>query len=436
MDVTRQQVQDIVAQTEGDDAVIEQFHYTSSIRFYKIDIGVSNASYLLAAADKTPDSKSLLAMQPLSLSTIRDFLSDISNNTKMPVPDLRSFDDSLARYPFHYLLLRLPSPNAQSLSSLRSSGALTPQQDALLDLKLGTFIHSMHSLQNDWFGDTFMLLLDALLCELESSGEMQKTLVEDIRRYPSRAIGSFLFEDAEVPTLVWLTGSADDVYVQISEPCGLNQEARVDIAHVLPTFDRVVWGDPMLEAFFMPPGPSKALEEGYLEGEGGTLIIFPRQRTKRIHLNVLMSYTWIPFKFFWLLHLHFDTLLPLKLISKHHHSPNSTLDTVIMRIPYLLAFMEYVFVCHPTARGRRMIGLNAIRGNGSTGDHTLCKTPNSSGLHIKYVGRLLITQERDEVIVKLSIRHPNVWMQSNLLVHTRAKPSLRLADLGLHLRRR
>ncbi|KAG1758117.1 hypothetical protein EDD22DRAFT_957212 [Suillus occidentalis] len=257
---------------------IQRFSYTSSIRFYKIDIGVSNASYLLAAADKTPDSKSLLAMQPLSLSTIRDLLSDISNNTKMPVPDLRSFDDSLARYPFHYLLLRLPSPNAQSLSSLRSSGALTPQQDALLDLKLGTFIHSMHSLQNDWFGVPGTQPDE----ELESSGEMQKTLVEDIRRYPSRAIGSFLFEDAEVPTLVWLTGSADDVYVQISEPCGLNQEARVDIAHVLPTFDRVVWGDPMLEAFFMSPGPSKVLKEGYLEGEGGTLIIFPRQRTKRM----------------------------------------------------------------------------------------------------------------------------------------------------------
>lgn len=312
MDVTRQQAQNIVAQTEGDDAVIEQFHeicnkrfsYTSSIRFYKIDIGTSNASYLLAAAHKTPDSKSFSAMQSLSLGKIRDLLSEISNNTKMPVPGLRSFDDSLAQYPFHYLLLRLPSPNAQSLSSLRSSGALTPQQDALLDLKLGTFIHSMHSLQNDWFGvpgtqpdeevcyswqDTFMLLLDGLLCELESSGEIQKTLVEDIRRYLSRAIGSFLFEDAEVPTFVWLTGSADDVYVQISEPCGPNQEARVDIAYVLPTFDRVVWGDPMLEAFFMPPGPSKALEEGYLEGEGGTLIIFPRQRTKRMWYTVFLA---------------------------------------------------------------------------------------------------------------------------------------------------
>lgn len=314
MDVTQQQAQDIVAQTEGDDAVIEQFQeicnkrysYTSCIRFYKIDILLRNASYLLATAPKTPGSEpaSESVMQPLSLGTIRDLLSEISNNTKMPVPESRSFDDSLARYPFHYLLLRLPSPNAQSLSSLRSSGTLTPLQDTLLDLKLGTFLHSMHSLQNDWFGvpgtqpdeelcyswqDTFMLLLDGLLCELESSGEMQKTLVEEIRRYLSRAIGSFLFEDAEVPTLVWLTGSADDVYVQVSEPCGPNQEARFDIAYVLPTFDRVVWGDPMLEAFFMPPGPSKALEEGYLEGEGGTLMIFPRQRTKRMWYTLFLA---------------------------------------------------------------------------------------------------------------------------------------------------
>ncbi|KAG2143193.1 hypothetical protein BD769DRAFT_1038474 [Suillus cothurnatus] len=312
MDVTRQQMQDIVAQTEGDDAVIEQFHeicnkrfsYTSSIRFYKIDTVLRNASYLLAAAPKTPGSKPVSVMQPLSLNTIRDLLSEISNNTKLPVPEFRSFDDSLARYPFHYLFFRLPSPNVQSLSSLRSSGALTPSQDALLDLKLGTFIHSLHSLQNDWFGvpgtqpddevcyswqDTFMLLLDGLLCELESSGEIQRSLVEDVRRHLSRAIGSFLFEDAEVPTLVWLTGSADDVYVEVSESCGPNQEARVDIAYVLPTFDRVVWGDPMLEAFFMPPGPSKALEEGYLEGEGGTLIVFPRQRTKRMWYTLFLA---------------------------------------------------------------------------------------------------------------------------------------------------
>ncbi|KAG2365830.1 hypothetical protein BDR07DRAFT_1397836 [Suillus spraguei] len=278
--------------------------YTSSIRFYKIDIVLHNASYLLAAAPKTPDPEPVSAMQPLSLGTIRDLLSDISNNTRIPVPEYRSFDDSLARYPFHYLLLRLPSPNAQSLSSLRSSGALTPFQDAFLDLKLGTFLHSMHSLQNDWFGvpgtkpdeevcyswqDTFILLLDGLLCELESSGEIQRSSVEEIRLYLSRAVGSFLFEDAEVPTLVWLTGSADDVYVQVSEPCGPNQEAKVDIAYVLPTFDRVVWGDPMLEAFFMPPGPSKALEEGYLEGEGGTLIVFQRQRTKRMWYTLFLA---------------------------------------------------------------------------------------------------------------------------------------------------
>jgi hypothetical protein len=125
-------MQDIVAQTEGDDAVIEQFHeicnkrfsYTSSIRFYKIDTVLRNASYLLAAAPKTPGSKPVSVMQPLSLNTIRDLLSEISNNTKLPVPEFRSFDDSLARYPFHYLFFRLPSPNVQSLSSLRLSGAL------------------------------------------------------------------------------------------------------------------------------------------------------------------------------------------------------------------------------------------------------------------------------------------------------------------------
>ncbi|OJA15503.1 hypothetical protein AZE42_08253 [Rhizopogon vesiculosus] len=311
MHVTRQQAQVIITQYEGGNAVIEQFHEicndgfscTSSIKLYKFDIVLRNASYLLVAAPQTANSNPDSVRRPHPLTTIRDLLSNIRNNTNLPIPELRGFDDSLAIYSFHYILLRLPSQNAQSLSSLRSIGALTPHQNALLDLKLGTFLHSLHSLQNDWFGvpgtqpdedvcyswqDTFMLLLDELLCELESTGEIQRSLVEDIRRYLSRAIGSFLFEDAEVPTLVWLTGSAEDVYIKVTEPCGLNEEAGVEIAYVLPTFNRVVWGDPMLEAFFMPPGPSKALEEGYLEG-GGSLIVFARQRTKRMWYTLFLA---------------------------------------------------------------------------------------------------------------------------------------------------
>lgn len=39
----------------------------------------------------------------------------------------------------------------------------------------------------------------------------------------------------------------------------------------------------MMEAFFIPPGPSKALVEGYMAGEGGgPLMPFARQRTKRL----------------------------------------------------------------------------------------------------------------------------------------------------------
>jgi hypothetical protein len=263
-----------------------------------------NASYLLVTAPKVANSDPDPVIRPLSLAIIRDLLLNIRNNTSLPVPEFRGFDDSLTHYSFHYLFLRLPSQSAKSLSSLRSGGTLTPRQNALIDLKLGTFLHSLHSLQNDWFGvpgtqpdedvcyswqDTFMLLLDGLLCELEGTGEIQRTLAQDIRRHLSRALGSFLFEDAEVPTLVWLTGSVEDVYVQVTESCEPNEEAAVDIAYVLPTFDRAVWGDPMLEAFFMPPGPSKPLEEGYLEGEDGSLIVFARQRTKRMWYTLFLA---------------------------------------------------------------------------------------------------------------------------------------------------
>jgi hypothetical protein len=44
----------------------------------------------------------------------------------------------------------------------------------------------------------------------------------------------------------------------------------------------------MLETLFMPPGPSQALLEAYMDG-GGPLIAFPRQRTKRIWYTLFLA---------------------------------------------------------------------------------------------------------------------------------------------------
>ncbi len=110
---------------------------------------------------------------------------------------------------------------------------------------------------------------------------------EKIRLYHSRAIGFSLFDDVEVPSLVWLTGSEDDIF--IGETCDPNDPWSFEIAAILPGAAHALWGDPLLESFFIPPSPSKATAEGYIAGGGGALTLFPRQNTKRTWYDLFLA---------------------------------------------------------------------------------------------------------------------------------------------------
>jgi hypothetical protein len=89
-----------------------------------------------------------------------------------------------------------------------------------------------------------------------------------------------------VPSLVWFTGSEDDIYVFEAAPAG---KKNGTIATVLPNFAHALWGDPLLETFFLPPAPSAAVLEGYTGSGGGQLIVFPRQKTKRLWYTIFLA---------------------------------------------------------------------------------------------------------------------------------------------------
>jgi hypothetical protein len=123
--------------------------------------------------------------------------------------------------------------------------------------------------------------------ELEShpAGELGLDIpFEEIRRYLSRAIGFFLFDDVDVPSLIGFTLSNEDVLISLPSVSASDEPHIVS----LPMPTHALWADPMLETFFLPPGPSRALLEAYTNG-GGPLIIFPRQRTKRIWYTLFLA---------------------------------------------------------------------------------------------------------------------------------------------------
>ena len=321
--------------------------YTASWTSYHIALSDSDRSYLLLVSPLTP-SHPQGHPGPITFPALSILLSKILDNTAVPIPRPVAHDVSGdgGKWHFGWLLLRVPGSSQThpptSLASVRHQ--LSPGQLARVELRLGTCLRALHGITNDWFGiptdnptpeppsipsfttlfaanqtgedgegdgedmtpyswqDTFVLRLEELLEQVCGDAEARKSApsghmvnidVDELRLSLCHAIGSFLFDDVEMPRLIWVTGNEEDVIVSLTPGEGRKQggeATEADIAYILPTFGRALWGDPLMEAWFLPPGPTTAIKEGYFDGdEDGTLIGFPRHKTKRTWYTVYLA---------------------------------------------------------------------------------------------------------------------------------------------------
>ena len=231
------------------------------------------------------------------LSALHTYLSSGPPPIPLPFPIPIALN---ADAPRPYILARLPAllpPSAQlkQLSAVR--GALLPEQAASLDLRFGVALRAQHNLQSEWCGpppleseglyswqETFERLIDEAFAAAESAGDIFASAedVAALRRCLARAIGAFLFDDVEVPSLVALTIGAESVFVADTDDGG---EPR--LALLLPSFAHLLYGDPLLERAFSPSeAPSRALLEGY---GSPPPIVFARQRTKRMWYDLYLG---------------------------------------------------------------------------------------------------------------------------------------------------
>jgi len=199
--------------------------------------------------------------------------------------------------PRPYILARLPVPLTPSAPLKRLAavrGSLPPERVAALDLRLGVALRTQHDLQSEWCGpptleseglyswqEAFTLLVEESLSAAESAGVASADDVGALRSYLARAIGAFLFDDVEVPSLVALTTGTESVFV--TDVGGDSQ-----LALLLPSFAHLLYGDPLLERAFSPSeAPSRALLEGY---GAPPPIVFARQRTKRMWYDLYLGF--------------------------------------------------------------------------------------------------------------------------------------------------
>ncbi|GBE84197.1 hypothetical protein SCP_0601750 [Sparassis crispa] len=246
------------------------------------------SAYLLKVARAPSNLAGIYA--PNTLAVEHTFLQQLAQYTSIPQPTPHALDTSLALLPHHYLLLS--RPRGLPLSHVRARGLLSERQALMLQLRMGAYLKQLHGVQNDWFGlpaqagdalyswqEAFTGLLEDLLEEAHMRGV--DAPYADVRGFLSRAIGFFLFDDCEVPSLVSFTGDEDAVLLDI-DPDAPAQADEVVITSFL-SFSHALWGDPLLETLFL--NPSAALVEGY----GGPLVLFARQKTKRIWYTLFLA---------------------------------------------------------------------------------------------------------------------------------------------------
>ncbi|KAI0644012.1 hypothetical protein C8Q79DRAFT_913810 [Trametes meyenii] len=265
------------------------FDAFTSTRAYvvKLDDGTS---YILKAAPST--SATSAPYTPNTLTIEHALYQVLSSQTDIPAPTAHSLDTSQAIVPYSYLLLS--HPRGVPLSAARASGKLSPRQLALLDLRTGAYLKQLHErVQNDWFGlpsqekdelyswqEAFTPLLEGLLEDAQRAGIALP--YEDLRRCLSRAIGFFLFDDCEVPSLVSFTGDDDTTFVDFDLERGAPGDVEIPVTS-FAAFSHALWGDPLLETMFLSPS------QAFIEGYGGPLIVFGRQKTKRLWYTVFLA---------------------------------------------------------------------------------------------------------------------------------------------------
>lgn len=288
----------LVDLTDADPAACASFHA------YLVHHAPHTATYLVTLQLSDPLEAEAPLTAPNSLQAQYKLLSALHAHISsgpppiplpFPVPIALNTD---AHRP--YILARLPaplSPSAQLKSLATVQDTLPPEQTASLELRFGLALRTLHNLQSEWCGppsleseglyswqETFERLVDEAFDAAESAGDIFASAedVAALRGCLARAIGAFLFDDVEVPSLVALTIGAESAFVVDTDDGGEPQ-----LALLLPSFAHLLYGDPLLERAFSPSeAPSRALLEGY---GSPPPIVFARQRTKRMWYDLYLG---------------------------------------------------------------------------------------------------------------------------------------------------
>jgi aminoglycoside phosphotransferase (APT) family kinase protein len=199
----------------------------------------------------------------------------VRERTTLPAPAVLWFDASHRRVPSDlFVMEHLPGT---SLASLRST--LDADQQAAVEAQLAGMLRELHAIEGTWFGYAapgsvhvptwsagFVAMLDGVLDDGEHRDVNLPAPYDELRTMARRR--SDALDEVRVPRLVhWDLWDAN-VFVH---PDSLQVTGVID-------FERVLWGDPLMEAQFR----AKATDPAFIEAYGSPVITTDGSRERRL----------------------------------------------------------------------------------------------------------------------------------------------------------
>jgi aminoglycoside phosphotransferase (APT) family kinase protein len=201
--------------------------------------------------------------------------------TSVPIPDILAYDPSRSLLPSEYFLMTyLPGV---SFHHLRRD--LSAEQQALVQHEMGRLTRAISKITGPAFGlwsqpepvdvpwrACFLNMVENVLLDGEESGVELPLPYAEIRR--RIAANSAVFDEVTTPRLVHWDLWDGNIFV---DPVTAKITGLID-------FERVLWGDPLIEGIFIDLNPDSQAVQGF----GGDVLSSPNQQTRRRLYNTYL----------------------------------------------------------------------------------------------------------------------------------------------------
>jgi aminoglycoside phosphotransferase (APT) family kinase protein len=207
----------------------------------------------------------------------------VRERTGVPVPEIFVYDTSRSLLPSDFFIMKLLP--GSPLHKIRQQ--IPPEQQAEIERSLGRMAYEMNQITNGVFGywaqpqqpgttwrATFLQMVDWVIADGKAMDVQLPIPYDDLYALMERHFDAL--DDVTTPQLVHWDIWDGNVFV---DPQTCQVTGLID-------FERVMWGDPLLESFFGDRSPNSHYAEGYGDGVLSTR----RQVQRRMLYN---TYLWM-----------------------------------------------------------------------------------------------------------------------------------------------